>query len=188
VKRRLAIFGMAVWITGTLWMAVVATQNFYIIDRLLGARANASFAAAVDKLGQTDSRFLLYYLSSELNRLFFQVWGIVQIGVGIFTLWLLGGIPKSSKAKWLIVAMLAISLLFAGVITPQIVSVGRQLDFVPRDPMPPELRTFGLLHATYTVLDGIKLILGVLASVSLIRDREMIKAPIAAVDEIPSGN
>jgi hypothetical protein len=46
-------------------------------------------------------------------------------------------------------------------ITPQIVSVGRALDFVPRDPPPPGLRTFGLLHAAYTLMDVIVLILGV---------------------------
>jgi hypothetical protein len=180
VKRRLAIFCMAVWLTGTLWMAIVATQNFYTIYRLLAARPNPAFGAAVEKLGETDAQFLLRYLSSELNRLFFQVWGLVQIGIGILTLWLVGGIPRSAKPKWLIVSMLGICLLFAAVITPEIVSVGRQLDFVPRDPMPPELRTFGLLHATYTVLDGIKFILGILVSVLLIRGRDVAVVPTEA--------
>jgi hypothetical protein len=34
---------------------------------------------------------------------------------------------------------------------------------VPRDPMPPDLRSFGLLHAAYTLMDVIVLIIGVLA-------------------------
>lgn len=170
MKRRLAILSMGVWLTGTLWMAIVATQNFYTIDRLFAAQPNPAFTAAVEKLGASDASFLLRYLSSELNRLFFQVWGLLQIAVGILALWLVMAIPKSSKPKWMIVSMLGITLLFAALITPQIVSVGRSLDFVVRDPAPPALRTFGLLHATYTVLDGIKLILGILVTIWLLRD------------------
>src|SRR5688572_11939603 len=146
---------MTIWLTGTLWMVVVATQNFYTIDRLLAAKPNPAFAAAIEKLGESEADFLLTYLSSELNRLFFQVWGLVQIGIGILALKFVAGLPSASKPKWMIVAMLGICLLFAAIITPQIVSVGRSLDFVARDPAPPQLRTFGLLHAVYTVMDGI---------------------------------
>src|SRR5262245_27451445 len=161
---------MAVWLTGTLWMALVATQNFYTIYRLLAAQPNPAFTAAIERLGQDQARFLLMYLSSELNRLFFQVWGLIQIGVGILALWFVVRIPKSATPKWMIVSMLAISLLFAAVITPQIVVVGRSLDFVPRDPPPPQLRTFGLLHAVYTVVDGIKLILGIIVTTWLMKE------------------
>ena len=172
MKRRLAIFCMAVWLTGTLWMAVIATENFFTIDRLLSARANPGFNAIVDKLGPAEANAFLVYLASELNRLLFQVWGLIQIGIGILTLWLVVPLPRSSRPKWMIVSMLAITLLFAAILTPQIVSVGRELDFVARDPAPSGLRTFGLLHAGYTVLDGVKLILGMIVTVSLIRGRE----------------
>jgi hypothetical protein len=173
MKRRLAIFFLAVWLTGTVFMAVVATENFWTIERLFAARPNAVFTATLEKFGDESAHALIFYFSSELNRLYFQVWGIVQIGVGIFVLWCIVAIPKASKPKWMVVSMLAITLLFAAIITPQIVSVGRALDFVPRDPAPPDLRTFGLLHAAYTVLDGIKLILGVLVARSLLRVREI---------------
>jgi hypothetical protein len=60
-------------------------------------------------------------------------------------------------------------LFLTALITPQIVSVGRTLDFVPRDPPPPGMRKFGLLHATYTVMDGILVILGILVTQWLVR-------------------
>lgn len=173
MKRRLAIFFMAVWLTGTLFMALVATENFWTIDRLFAAHSNPGFAATVEKVGYDTARSLIYYYSSELNRLYFQIWGLVEIAIGIFVLRCVVTLPKSAKTKWMIVAMLAITLLFVGAITPQIVSVGRALDFVSRDPAPPELRTFGLLHAAYTVLDGIKFILGILVALSLMRVREI---------------
>jgi hypothetical protein len=148
-------------------MAVVATVNFYTIDPLLQARPNPTFVADVEKLGHDEARALLYYFSSEVNRLFFQYWNIAQLAVGILALWLITKVPGAEKAKWQVVAMLAIVLFLTVLITPRIVSVGRSIDFVPRVPPPDGLRTFGLLHATYTVFDAVLLILGILATLSL---------------------
>ena len=165
--RGWAVFCMGVWLMGTVWTAIVATQNFYTIDRLLETQPNAAFTAVVDKLGYGETRDVLRYLSSELNRLYFQYWNIAQLAIGILALWLTGRLPGADRAKWGIVAMLAIALFLTALITPQILAVGRSLDFVPRDPPPARLRTFGLLHATYTVLDGIELVVGILVTVWL---------------------
>jgi hypothetical protein len=167
-----AIFCMAVWLTGIVAMAIVATENFYKIDPLLDARANPTFAADIEKLGRDAVHDIMYYYSSELNRLYFQVWNLAQLPLGILTLWLIVKVPGSQKAKWEVVAMLAIVLFLTVLITPFIVSVGRSLDFVPRVPAPDGLRTFGLLHATYTVLDGILLILGVLVTLKLVQSED----------------
>jgi hypothetical protein len=158
---------MAVWLTGTVFTAVVATQNFYTIDRLLEAQPNPAFHAATEKLGTHQMREVLRYLSSELNRLYFQYWNLAQLAVGILALWLVVKLPDANRAKWAIVSMLGIVLFMTVLITPAILSVGRAIDFVPRDPPPSQLRTFGLLHATYTVLDGVLLILGILVTVWL---------------------
>jgi hypothetical protein len=40
------------------------------------------------------------------------------------------------------------------------VSLGRSLDFVPRDPSPPGMQRFWLLHAAYTSLEMLKLVVG----------------------------
>jgi hypothetical protein len=163
---------MGVWLTGTIAMAVVATENFYTIDRLLEARPNQAFAADIDKFGHDATREMLRYLSSELNRLYFQFWNIAQLPVGILALWLVVKLPGADKPKWCIVGMLAIVLFLTVLITPFILSVGRSIDFVPRDPPPDGLRTFGLLHATYTVLDGIMVILGIIVTVALVKGKE----------------
>jgi hypothetical protein len=177
-----AIFCMAVWLTGTVCVAVVATQNFFTIDRLLANSPNTAFHIAVNTLdsvqtpGHPAARDMLRYLSAELNRLYFQYWNLAQILVGILALWLVTKIRGVNRAKWCIVGMLGISLFVMGALTPPIISVGRSLDFVPRDPLPQEavsaLRTFGLLHASYTVFTFMNLILGVLATVWLQKPKE----------------
>ena len=170
--RSWAIFCLAVWLTGTVAMAVVATENFYTIDRLLEARPNPVFAEYIDKFGHDATRELLRYLSSELNRLYFQYWNLAQLAVGILALWLVVKLPGADKPKWWIVWMLAVVLFLTVLVTPFILSVGRSIDFVPRDPPPDGLRTFGLLHVTYTVFDGIMLILGIMAAVSLVKQAD----------------
>jgi hypothetical protein len=160
---------MAVWLTGTVAMAIVATENFFRIEPIINAQPNPVFASYIAKLGREAIHDVMYYYSSELNRLYFQFWNVVQLVVGVLTLWLIVKIPDSRRAKWEVVAMLGIVLFLTLFITPRIVSVGRSLDFVPRVPPPDGLRTFGLMHATYTVLDGIQLILGILVTLSLVR-------------------
>src|SRR5437667_10511275 len=160
---------MGVCLTGTVAMAVVATENFFTIDRMLEAKPNPAFATDVEKLGHDAARELLRYLSSELNRLYFQYWNVAQLAVGILALWLVVKLPGADKSKWGIVWMLGIVLFLTVLITPFILSVGRSIDFVPRDPPPDGLRTFGLLHATYTVFDGLQLILGALVTHWLVK-------------------
>jgi hypothetical protein len=160
---------MAVWLTGTVAMAIVATENFYRIEPLLEAHPNSAFTADIEKLGRAGVHDIMYYYSSELNRLYFQWWNLAQLAIGVLTLWLIVKIPGAERTKWEVVAMLGIVLFLTVLVTPFIVSVGRSLDFVPRVPPPDGLRTFGLLHAAYTVLDGIELILGVLVTLALVQ-------------------
>jgi hypothetical protein len=173
LSARLGVVALtSIWMAGTILVAIVATQNFWTIDRLLQSSPNESFRHAVETVGHEQVREVLRYLSSELNRLYFQYWNLVQIAIGILALWLNGKAPANSKVKWAIVSMLGVVLVMTAWITPQMVSVGRRLDFVPRDPVPPELRTFGLLHAAYTLMDVVVLILGMAAIVWLVKQPE----------------
>ena len=54
-------------------------------------------------------------------------------------------------------------------ITPQILAVGRSIDFVPRDPPPPAVATFGVLHAAYTLLELAKCAAAAVAAGWLVR-------------------
>ena len=58
---------MGLWLMGTIAMAIVATQNFFTIDRLLRAQPNPKLTLDMERLGHDETRALLYYFSSELN-------------------------------------------------------------------------------------------------------------------------
>jgi len=161
------MFCMAIWLSGSVFISVIATQNFYTIDRLIDKSPNDVFRVVVETMENPQARDLLRYLSSELNRLYFQYWNLAQLPVGIIALRLVSSIPKSRLATWGIVAMLCVVLFLMVFITPPILSIGRGLDFVPRIPPPPELRTFGLLHAAYSALTVVNVVLGVLVTLWL---------------------
>jgi hypothetical protein len=171
VRQRWALVLVGAWIAGSICSSVVATENFYTIDRLLAGMPNQAFAKAVQQLGQPQARDLLRYLSSELNRLYFQLWNVAQIALGALTLWLIAsraGDPRMRRATRTVVAMLAIVAVMLAYLTPQIVSIGRSLDFVPRDPAPPAMQTFWVLHAAYTSLEMLKLAAGCLVAFWLV--------------------
>jgi hypothetical protein len=159
MKHRWALVVMGSWLAGTVCIALVAAENFYTIDRLLAGRTNLRFAAAVDRLGQPEARDLLRYLSSELNRLYFQLWNWTQLGLVALAFFLAGG-SGSERVRKGLAALLAIVVLMLLYLTPAIVSLGRSLDFVARDPAPSGMQRFWILHGTYTALEMIKLIVG----------------------------
>ena len=164
MKRNAALVVMGAWLAGSICVSVVATQNFHTIDRLLAERSNPAFAAVVDRLDAPQARDLLRYLSSELNRLYFQLWNGAQIVLGGLALWLVSD-PQyrdagNRRVQSGIVAMLAIVVFMLAYLTPAIVMLGRSLDFVPRDPAPPRMQRFWVLHGAFTSLEMIKLGLG----------------------------
>jgi hypothetical protein len=167
--RQLALVVMGAWLMGSICTSVVATQNFYTIDRLLAGSPNGHFSGAAAQLGQPLARDFLRYLASELNRLYFQLWNAAQLAFGVLVLWLAvrsgtGSALYVGRAARAVAAMLAIVVAMALWLTPAIVSLGRSLDFVPRDPAPPGMQRFWVLHAAYTSLEMFKLAIGAVAA------------------------
>jgi hypothetical protein len=167
MKARWALVLLGVWLTGTICVSVVATQNFYTVDRLLAKRATPVFNTIVDREGQSRTRDLLRYLSSELNRLYFQLWNGTQVILGWLVVWLVAG--QRRPIRWLVGAMVMATVAVAAM-TPQIVSLGRSLDFVPRDPAPPGMSRFWILHGAYTSIEMIKLAIGAVATILLVQE------------------
>ena len=162
------------WLLGTLMVAGVATQNFFIIDRILRSSANPAlqhptFRQKLSGLAPGEAREILRYLASELNRFYFYVWGWLELAFGGF---LLAGAVWGLHDRRLVVGfavMLCLVLVSNFYLIPHLVEVGRSLDFVPRDPAPPELALFGRLHAAYSGLDLARLAVGVWMAVVLMR-------------------
>ena len=151
---------LGVWIGITLFMWFAAGKSFSTVERVLQSQ-NPQFLKITKPLSPADTRELLRNVAAEINRTLFGVYGWAQLVLGAVLLaLLLRQTPRDLFAIAITCTMLVFVLILTFVITPQILSVGRSLDFVPRDPAPPDLARFGMLHGAYTMLDGIKLLAG----------------------------
>jgi hypothetical protein len=159
-KQRWAMFAMGAWLAGSVMVAIVAAENFYTIDRLLAGSGSRVFTSEVARVGRSETRDLLRYLSSELNRHYFRLWNFAQLAIGLLVLGLIAHDPSAARARWGVVAMVGLVAVATVWLTPQIISVGRSLDFVPRDPLPSSMQQFWMLHGAYTFLESSKLVVG----------------------------
>jgi hypothetical protein len=158
---------LGAWIAGSLFMIMVATQNFRSVDRLLAAPAGAG--ARIEQMGHDEARTFLRYHVSEQNRWYFETWEKAQLALGAA---LVAGAFRERKIFGLIAAaMLALLLLERFYLTPEIVRLGRLIDFVPQAASSPERDTFWKFHNAYSGIELTKLGLGFFLSARLIFGR-----------------
>ena len=111
-------------------MIFVATQNFGTVDRVLAAPPHEA-EQMFQTLGPENARLLLRYLAGEENRLFFVSWEWAQIGLGLaLTAALLLAI-KNRLLGGMAGAMVIIALFQRFRVTPEMIALGRTVDFVP---------------------------------------------------------
>ena len=157
----LAVAILSAWIMSTLCMWFAATRSFATVESVL-KRAEPEFVETTKPLGEASTRVVLRYMAAEINRTLFWGYGALQIGLGaILFLLLWRQKPRNAVDVGVVAAMLALSVVLTLVITPWITSLGRSIDFVPRNPPPPVMPRFWALHGSFTGLDGVKLLAGI---------------------------
>lgn len=169
--RRLTSLFLGAWLAGSLFMWMVATQNFKSVDRLLGSPAPQA-KAAIDKLGHGQARIFLRHQAGEQNRWYFETWERAQIVLGLLVL--LGfvfGVAGDRGGLLLSSLMLIAVLIQHWYITPEIVRLGRAIDFIPAGEPSVERTRFWMFHNAYSGVELLKLALGAILSAKLIFGR-----------------
>jgi hypothetical protein len=149
-----------VWLGWTAAMWFAATRSFRTAERIL-KKPDPQFDQAIQPLGDGQARVVLRYLASEINRTYFRTYGWAQILLGIallVSLW--RQMPRDTIGIGLAGVMLALVIILTLVVQPMILSLGRSIDFVPRNPAPPQMPRFWMLHGAFTGLDAVKLLAG----------------------------
>jgi hypothetical protein len=165
----LAVLGAWIGMTVAMWFA--AAGSFRTVDRV-SETATAKLGEATQPASGEQMRFSFRYLVSEINRTYFRAYGWAQLVLGIaLFVFLLRRTPRDAASLALAGGMLVLAAALTLYLTPQIVVVGRQLDFVPRTPVPPGMARFRTLHAAFTGLDGAKLLAGLALLVRLLWTR-----------------
>ena len=167
-RGTLLAFLLGAWCAATLFMWFVAVHNFRVVDGILASK-NPELAQITEALSDEQRRLMARHQASEVNRLFFDGWGKVQLPLAAVVLLLAW---RARLGKFVIAAtaaMLVIVVVLQLWVVPETVRLGRIMDFLPRDPAPPESALFWTLHHTYTGLDAVKLLLALASGVWVVR-------------------
>src|SRR5438067_2258100 len=122
---------LGAWIAGSLFMIMVATQNFRSVDRLLAAPGSA--AAQVGAMGHDAARTFLRYQVSEQNRWYFQTWEKIQLILATLLYFVAyKGLPERKRFQIVVTLMWLLVAAQQFFITPEIIRLGRLIDFVPQ--------------------------------------------------------
>lgn len=160
--HRLAAFLLGCLILGSAFMIFVATQNFATVDRVLAApppQAEQMFQT----LGEGNGRLLLRYLAGEENRLFFESWELAQIAFALLLTGVLVLAVKSRFLAGLTGAMLIVALFQHFQVTPEMISLGRAVEF-SGGAGSAAYSQFWRLHGLYGILEVAKLALLIIAA------------------------
>lgn len=137
-------FVLGGWLFLTAWMAYVAGANFKIVEPTTLHDSAEVFGALAEG---DERRQALRFVASEINRHLFVVYGYLQIvlfaaAVGFFAM----ARKPSRVVLGSIVGCGVMALAWVVWLNPAIVELGRTIDFMPRDPEPPEVVRFFTLH------------------------------------------
>ena len=165
-------------------MDMVATQNFRSVDRLLEKPAPPA-AQQLEKLGPGAARVLLRHQVPEQNRWYFETWGVTEVAIGAaLLLVLLFGSSETNFSLLLALLMLLIAIVQRFALTPQMVFLGRLIDWIPVGQPSPERSRFWLLHNAFVGLELFNWVFALLLTAKLIfrgrhrgdRDEELLEA------------
>lgn len=154
--RRLATLLLGLWLGGGLFMTWIAIHNFRGVDKLLRSPEPAA-AQYIKVLGNSSAQTLLRHQVGELNRQYFNTWELAQLCIApVFLLTML----FDGKADKLYLGLGGLALLLVLVqhflITPQVTTLGRALDFLPQEAPSAERGGFWRFHNAYYTLEVIK--------------------------------
>ncbi len=167
--RRLAALTLGAWLAGSLLVALFTAHNARIAGQILARPAREAVDVMV-KMQPADVRMLLDYHATEGNQWLRGQWETVQLGLGLVTLAALflgsGRSPVPIVFCLLMIATVAFLRFF---MTPQIRSLAVAVDFLRPEQSQASSDRLRALEMGYTVADNVKLLLGALVAISLLR-------------------
>lgn len=164
VRRKMSsILVLGTWLGASFLLLWVVGSSFPGVERAVVENKELA-ARAGFKPGETAKKktSVAWVITGELNRQNFSSWNMGQLLLAGAAL-LCASRAGSRGALLGICGATALVLVLTFWLAPEITTLGRSLDFLPRDPPPAELERFNSLHGIYTFLELGKVFLLMLA-------------------------
>jgi hypothetical protein len=182
--RRFITFLLGIWLGCSLFMVGIATHNLKSVDALLASPPPPA-VKLIETLGQDSARLLLRHQAAELNRVYFEHWGLAQVLIAGAVLGLILFATREGKRLVILSAvMLVVVVVMRFILTPDLVNFGRQLDFASKQTVAGEYARFAGVHRAYGFAELIKCGLGLVLLALLLRRSKRTRRSVRHVDLI----
>ena len=155
-SRRLAVFLLGFWLGCTIFMGWVAVHNLGSVDPIL-KQSDRQLQRELKDIGYDRVKTLLRFEAAELNRHYFYHWEWIQLLMAILATVILLDATSANRLTMVFMAAIILLLLVQHfLVGPEVVELGRGLDFAATDQMADERRAFGTFHAYCSSIEAIK--------------------------------
>lgn len=152
---------------GSILIDFATFDNFGNIDDFLQMPGSVRTSVELNKIGRDDARLLLRRYVGEDNAALIFYWERIGAAIGVLIFFLL---LFRDQPNWITmggVLLMTAIVLGQHFLTPEIAATGRRMDDLPAND--PIRGTFGVLHGTYSTLEILKVLVGLLLAWKLIR-------------------
>ena len=187
-SRRMISFVLGLWMAGIAAVTYVTSLSQRTVSSVMAIPPHEA-NKWIDVLGAEKMRIMLVHGSAELNRGVLEFWGNADLIVCLF-LFVAVVMNKSGKVLIILTAVLLLLGAASGfLLTPQIVAVGRQLDFRVVFPVPPAVAQFAALERMYYGLAITRtLIVATMVALLLHRSGRSSRVRQSRLDEVDTVN
>jgi hypothetical protein len=160
-SRRLSCLLLGAWLGCSLFMGAVAILNFRTARNLLAASPPQLQELSRQIGGDAVMQQVLRYEVAEQNRELFEIWEQFQLAIGVilFT-FLLFGTREGKIPLSICLVMLVLVGIMHWAVTPDIIGLGRELDFQDAREGTFLRSQLQSRHVAYSALEFVKLGLG----------------------------
>lgn len=168
--RRLASLLLGAWLMGGLLVAFVTYTGGQTAEALL-ASPPAPFQKVIDTLGGVEeARPVVRYALAEFDRTIVPFWEYVEIGLGAaLIIALIFGMARRWLPVLVATLMVAITIFIRIALTPELIYLGRILDFLPIYESLEQRTRQNALHTAHLGLQGVTLFLGLFLMLYILR-------------------
>ena len=157
--RRLITFLLGVWFTLVILVATVSLTTLQVASNTAKSPPGEP-ARALFVIGEPMTEQLFRYIASEINRTLFETSGLFEMAL-VLTIGMTLFLQNYSRPATILAGVLLLGVCASHfLLTPQVVSLGRILDFRPAEMMIAERERLARLQMMYGALAVFRLFCG----------------------------
>ena len=185
--RRLLCCLLGMWLAANIFLSVATSVNSWMADSILAA-PDPPLSNVVKLWGYETVRQVMRHEAGEVSRFLYFAWGWVELALALVVIGMLLSLRSGPAhlAAGGLALMMAIAMHF--LLSPQIASLGRVLDFVLSNGMVAERSRLASMLGLYKFSQALVMLLSAGLLVTFLRRSRSRRLPVKSVHEVDSVN